>query len=105
MRKRNVEKHFYFSEEEAYFLQQKSKMTGYNESKLIRCLLQGYQPKERPDREFYTFMNELSLIGSRVNQLAVKANSLGFIDTPMLREEVKKWHDFRLRLQIGRAHV
>lgn len=38
----------------------------------------------------------LSAIGNRINQLAAKANALDFIDTPMLREEAKKWHDFQL---------
>ena len=35
-------------------------------------------------------MRELSDIGNRINQLAVKANALGFVDTPMLREEARK---------------
>ena len=34
--------------------------------------------------------------GNRINQLAAKANALNFIDTPMLREEARKWHDFQL---------
>lgn len=41
-------------------------------------------------------MRELSAIGNRINQLAAKANALDFIDTPMLRDEARKWHDFQL---------
>ena len=50
----------------------------------------------KPDPEFYKILRELSAIGNRINQLAAKANALDFIDTPMLREEAKKWHDFQL---------
>ena len=41
-------------------------------------------------------MRELSAIGNRINQLAVKANALDFVDTPMLREEAKKWQQFQM---------
>ena len=33
---------------------------------------------------------------NRINQLAVKANALGFVDTPMLREETEKWRQFQI---------
>ena len=35
----------------------------------------------------------------RINQLAVKANALGFVDTPMLREEARKWHEFQIDIR------
>ena len=35
----------------------------------------------------------------KVNQLAVKANALGFVDTPMLREEARKWHEFQIDIR------
>ena len=41
-------------------------------------------------------MRELSAIGNRINQLAVKANALDFVDTPMLREETEKWRQFQI---------
>ena len=47
-------------------------------------------------KRLYRIMRELSAIGNRINQLAAKANALNFIDTPMLREEARKWHDFQL---------
>ncbi len=56
----------------------------------LREMVRGYQLCEKPDPEFYKMMRELSAIGNRINQLAVKANALGFVDTPMLREEAKE---------------
>lgn len=40
-------------------------------------------------------MRELSAIGNRINQLAVKANALNFVDAPMLTEEAVKWRQFQ----------
>ena len=34
-----------------------------------------------------------------MNQIAIKANALGFIDAPMLNKEVKRWKDFQLAIQ------
>ena len=61
--------------------------------------LLSYQLCEKPDPEFYNMMRELSAIGNRINQLAVKANALGFVDTPMLREEARKWHEFQIDIR------
>ena len=44
-------------------------------------------------------MRELSAIGNRINQLAAKANALGFVDTPLLREEARKWHEFQIDIR------
>lgn len=65
------------------------------ESALIRMLMKGYCPKERPDDRFFEMMNQLSAISNNINQLAKKANSLNFIDAPMLYREAQKWQDFR----------
>ena len=62
-------------------------------------MTKGYRLCEKPDPEFYKMMRELSAIGNRINQLAVKANALGFIDTPMLREEARKWHEFQIEIR------
>jgi hypothetical protein len=38
-------------------------------------MVKGYKLCEKPDPEFYKMMRELSAIGNRINQLAVKANA------------------------------
>ena len=58
-----------------------------------------YEPREKPDERFYDAMRELSAIGNNINQLAIKANALGFVDTPMLREEARKWHEFQIDIR------
>lgn len=56
---------------------------------------QGYEPREKPDERFYDVMRELSAIGNNINQLAAKANTLGFVDVPQLKKEAERWHKFQ----------
>mgnify|MGYP006908487134 FL=1 len=95
MRRRPVEKHIRLSKEEADDLARKSQMTCLPEGALIRLLLKGFEPKEKPDAQFYEVMRELSAIGNNIHQLAAKANALNFIDAPMLTKEAERWHKFQ----------
>ena len=61
--------------------------------------MKGYEPKEKPDDRFFESMRELSAIGSNINQLAAKANSLGFVDEPMLYREAERWHKFQADIE------
>ena len=99
MRKRNVQILFRLTEEEAELLNELVRISGRSKAGLLRQTVKGYRLCEKPDPEFYKMMRELSAIGNRINQLAVKANALGFIDTPMLREEARKWHEFQIEIR------
>ena len=98
MRKRNVQILFRLNDEEAAYLYGLVARSGRSKEALLRTMLMGYRLCEKPDPEFYQIMRELSAIGNRINQLAAKANALDFVDAPMLREEAKRWNDFRLEV-------
>ena len=95
MRNRNIQKIIRFNRSEAQDLQKKAKKACMSEARLIRLLIKGYEPKEKPDDKFYDVMRELSAIGNNINQLAVKANTLDFVDTVMLKKEAERWHKFQ----------
>lgn len=99
MRKRNIQKIVRFSRDEAQDLQKKAKKACLSEAGLIRLLLRGYEPREKPDERFYDVMRELSSIGNDINQLAVKANTLGFVDAPQLKKEAERWHKFQADIE------
>ena len=80
---------------EAQDLQKKAKRACLSEGGLIRLVLKGYEPREKPDERFYDVMRELSAIGNNINQLAAKANTLGFVDAPQLKKEAERWHKFQ----------
>lgn len=93
--KRNIEKHILMNKAEAQDLQKKAKKACLSEAGLIRLLIKGYEPKERPDERFYGVMRQLSSIGNNINQLAAQANTLGFVDAPKLKKEAERWHKFQ----------
>lgn len=96
MRSRKVQILFRLTDEEAEQLQELVRKSGRTREAFLREMVKGYRLCEKPDPEFYKIMRELSAIGNRINQLAAKANALGFVDTPMLDEEAKKWHQFQM---------
>ena len=98
-RKRNIPIRVWLSRSENAELNRKAKMTGLPKSTVIRLLLHGYEPREKPDARFYEAMRQLSAIGNNINQLAVKANILGFIDVPMLKAEALRWHRFQADIE------
>ena len=95
MKRRTVKKQFWFSRDEAQDLQKKAKKTCLTEAALVRLLVRGYEPKERPDERFYDVMRQLSSIGNNINQLAAQANSLSFVDAQKLQKEAERWHMFQ----------
>ena len=97
--KRTVKKQFWLSRDEAQELQRKAKKACLSEAGLIRLLVKGYEPKEKPDERFYDVMRELSAIGNNLNQLTAKANALGFVDAPLLRKEAEKWNKFQCEVE------
>lgn len=99
MRKRNVQILFRLTEEEAQQLYHLVRKSGRSKEAFLREMIKGYRLCEKPDPEFYKMMRELSAIGNRINQLAVKANALNFVDTPMLCEEARKRHEFQIDIR------
>ena len=94
-----IKKQFWLSPDDAAELKRKARLAGLTETAVIRLLLRGYEPKEKPDGRFYDVMRELSAIGNNINQLAAKANALGFIDAPMLRNEALRWHQIQNKIE------
>jgi len=95
----SIQKHFRFTEVEVNELREKAQKACVSESQLIRSLVRGYRPKEKPDGRFYEAMRQLSGIANNINQLAAKAHSLGFIDAQKLDEEVIRWHQFQADIE------
>ena len=92
---KRIKKQFWLLPQEVAELKRKAEIAGISETAVIRLLIRGYEPREKPDGNFYEAMRKLSAIGNNINQLAVKAHALGFIDAPMLKNEALRWHQFQ----------
>ena len=96
---KRIKKQFWLSPNEVKELKHKAELVGISETAVIRLLIRGFEPREKPDRDFYESMRQLSNIGNNINQLAAKAHSLGFIDAPMLKNEALRWHRFQAAVE------
>lgn len=97
--KQRIKKQFWLSPQEAKELKRKAELAGLTETAVVRLLIRGYDPREKPDGRFYEAMRNLSAIGNNINQLAMKAHTLGFVDALMLKEEALRWHRFQADIE------
>ena len=93
--KRNIKKQFWFSSNEAADLKEKANRTCLSEAALVRLLIKGYEPKERPDSRFYTVMQELSLFTQRLSEIFIRDNVAG------LENEINRWHQFQMKIEYS----
>jgi len=96
MQTRHIKKQTWMNKAEAQSLQRKAKKAGLTEAALIRSLVSGYEPKSAPDDRFFDAMRQISAIGNSMNQIARKANALGFIDAPYYKQQAEMLQKFEL---------
>ena len=95
---RTIKKQFWLNSKEAEALRRNAEKTCLTETALVRLLITGFEPREKPDAAFYQDMNQLSAIGNNLNQIAARLNSSREIDRTQLKEEIEKLKAFRLAL-------
>ena len=97
-KKRDILRQFRFNKKENDMLKMKSAKCGITDSALVRLLVLGFQPKEKPDKAFYDVMRNLSSMTNSLNQVAAKANSLDFVDVPLLMKTINNIEKMRYEL-------
>lgn len=99
MRERNIEFHIRFNDMEYDKLEEMSSKSKLSRSEVIRKLILEKEIKEKPDKEFYKIMNELSKIGINLNQIAMKINSTNEIDKDYYKEQVNAMQEFTKQIK------
>ena len=79
-RKRKNLVKFYLNDEEYKKLCENAATFGRDKSKYLRLVIQWIAPIEPPSIEVKKFTRELRHLGVSMNQIAAKANSLGYVD-------------------------
>ena len=73
--------------------------TKLTKSEYIRNLIMNVNIKEKPDRDFFIILRNISNIASNMNQIAVVANSKGFIDVDAYNNNVNELSDIEKKLK------
>ena len=68
------------NDEEYFKLEDTISLMGTNRSEYLRKLIVGTRIKEKPPDNFYKYMKELSLMGSNLNQIAERINTITKIE-------------------------
>ena len=80
MRKRNVHIQFWLDKKEAEAFQKKVKKSGLSREAYLRHLVNGLEPQDAPQPDYYAMMRELHGIGNNLNQIAKSLNTYEQVD-------------------------
>ncbi len=62
------------------------KKTGLSREAYLRSLIYNIQPKTFPPMDLTDALRKLDIVSNNMNQVAVKAHTLDFIDAPLYQE-------------------
>ncbi len=85
MRNRNNRIVFCLNDNELKSLNSKVRKSGMSQSAFLRRLCAEKEIKEQPSADLKEVISQLRMIGINIQQVAVKAHTLGFIDAPLYR--------------------
>lgn len=97
MRNRNRRVEVYFNDKEYSELVRRVKKSGLCREEYMRQSAMNIPIKEMPQLEFMDILKNLRQINNNLNQIALKANSIGFIDAILYRKNYEC-----LQEQIGK---
>ena len=77
----------YLNDDELQQLDELADACCRDRSKLIRELIRLVKPLPGPSKEITELVRQLQAVGNSMNQIAAKANTLGFVDAVKYRDE------------------
>ena len=90
MRRRNKQINLRLSADEYDRLKKDVMKSGLTVQTYLRLLIRQIQPKEMPSADLINVLKSLQQIGNNMNQIAIVANSKGFVDTEAYWENVER---------------
>ena len=88
MRKRNCRVVVYFSKDELDALTKKIRKSRLSREGFIRAAVAGKEVKDGPTADVPALIQEVRRVGSNLNQILKRANSIGLLDVPQLRKDL-----------------
>lgn len=95
--RRDIKIQFYVNREEADELKRKANSAGMSQARLIRMLLDGYNPPPAPDEKFFEAMNLLTKMYERVVGLSLSCSDGE--KAKFIADEAKGWAVFQKYMQ------
>ena len=89
MARRTVKIDLRLTESEAAALNRDVQKAGVSREAYLRALIRRMPLKEKPSKDVIDVLRSLQQISNNMNQIAVKANAKGFVDTASYWENVR----------------
>ena len=93
MRKREYRVPVYLNKREKEDLQRKADAACMEQTRFIRMLIDGYEPRPAPDDRFYEFMDIIRDMGDKLDTISARINDPNFAS--YIEHEAEKWHLFQ----------
>lgn len=90
MARRTIKIDLRLSESEAASLNRDVKKAGVSREAYLRSLIRKMPLKEKPSMDLIEVLKNLQQINNNMNQIAVKANAKGFVDTASYWDNVRR---------------
>ena len=89
MRKRNCRVVVYFSKDELDALTKKIRRSRLSREGFIRAAVADKEVRDGPTADVPVLIQEVRRVGSNLNQILKRANSIGLLDVPQLRKALE----------------
>ena len=97
MRTRNNRVSLYLDDKEMERFNRKLKQTGLNRSTYLRQLIAGYGPTPMPDDRFWSYMNRISELADKIEEIAFRMGKPDEIIE--ILKETKAWRYLRCEIE------
>ena len=97
--RRNIRKYYTLTRKEAEDLKKKAKKTCRSEAGLVRELITGFEPREKPGDEFYEAMAKVSSMTDNLELILNATDKLSEEIENLLGKEIKRWRKFQADIE------
>lgn len=97
--KRTIRKYYTLNRKEAEELKKKARKACRSEAGLVRELVKGYEPREKPSDEFYDAMREVSKMADNLQRILNTTSGISPEENQMLSDEIMRWRKFQADIE------
>ena len=97
--KRTIRKYYTLNRKEAEELKKKARKACRSEAGLVRELVRGYEPREKPGDEFYDAMREVSNMADKLQSILNMTRGLTAEENELLSNEIMRWRRFQADIE------
>ncbi|MGF7002550.1 hypothetical protein M2149_000939 [Lachnospiraceae bacterium PFB1-21] len=97
--KRTIKKQFWLNQKEEAELKRKAKSTCLTEAALMRLLLRGYEPRAKPDKDFYECMKDFNTVCDSMEEFCNLIYLNGSVSPSLVEEELKRLRKMQMEIE------